>query len=289
MFEWKMLTIANDILWRNKMVPRLHHQMNLEAYAPEKFSGDWKTKLSAARTAAGLVLTEYAQNMEHRKVDQDYVTGAEVNINVLESDSTNYHAPNELFEYFITVYCAISGVPRSSIKGESQGSFASDIMVNNYVAMRAEIMAKKIGKAFTKLIHEYLEEKYEQNNKLFRKTDIEKIEVQTSLMFNKDYRELGRFISLLAATGVLTQDELREYLGMLPLTDEEQDRLVLVAGSSILLPEKAQDKLDESMKKQSAGRIGGARTPADSKAKAGEGGSDKYPDTPQTEAKGAKA
>lgn len=278
-FEWKMNMGDIDITWRNKMVPRLHHQLNMESYAPEKFTGAWEDRLIASRAAGQSVLTEYAKNSEYKHPDQDHITGDAVNISVIEPQSTTYHAPNELFEYFISVYCAITGTPKAAIKGESQGSYAAELLINQYASMRAEIIAKKIGRHFTTFIRDYLVHLYKQNTKAFSKKAIKDIEVQVNLMFNKDFRELGRFISLLAASGILTQDELRKYLGMLPLTDKEQERLVLIAGTQSILPGKPGKEISErATAGGGVGRQDPTRTPQDSKGHAQGGGKADYPE-----------
>lgn len=277
-FEWKMNMSDIDITWRNKMLPRLHHKINMESYAPEKFSGPWETKLATARTAGQKVLSEYAENSEYKHPDQDHITGDAVNISVIEPQSTTYHAPNELFEYFIAVYCAITGTPKAALKGESQGSYAAELLINQYASMRAEILAKKIGRHFTKFIREYLNHVYEQDSKALSKKAIESVEVQVNLMFNKDFRELGRFISLLAASGILTQDELRKFLGFLPLTDEEQERLVLISGANTVLPGSAGKELSKRAVSSGGGRRDPTRTPQDSKGHATQGGKGDYPE-----------
>jgi hypothetical protein len=284
-FEWKQHITDIDILWRSRMPPRMHHQLDMEAYAPEKFKGTREQQITASRSAAQAVIDEYAVGVEYKKADQDYITGAHVNIAVVEANSTNYHAPNEMFEYFIMVYCAITGVPKAAFQGESGGSFAADLIISNYAAMRAEIIARKIAKAFTKLIRDYLTWKWGQNPRAFPKKNIEKIEVQVSLMFNKDFRELGRFISLLAGTGAVTQDELREYLGKLPLTAEEKKRILYIGQGGPVIPGA---DLPEPVAPGGPGRAGDhGRTAGDSAAAAKQGsGTSRYPETPHSEGKG---
>lgn len=282
-FEWKQHATDVDIIWRARMPPRVHHKLNLEAYAPENFKGSRQQQLAASRTAGQAVMDEYSENAEYKEADQDYITGQEVDIGIIESKSTNYHAPNELFEYFIMVFCAIVGVPKAAFQGESGGSFAADLIISNYASMRAEIIAVKIAKKFTKVIRDYLTHLYEKDPKAFPKKHIKKVEVQVSLMFNNDFRELGRFLSLMAGTGAFTQDELREYLGKLPLTKEEIKRITFIGPGGTQFPGYEPPPVPTG---GTGGRPDGSRTGADAAAQAQRGGADDYPETPASQSKG---
>ena len=52
LIEWKQNLIRNDIVWRNRLLPREHHKLDLSVYDPSKYTGTYSTKIANAKSDA---------------------------------------------------------------------------------------------------------------------------------------------------------------------------------------------------------------------------------------------
>jgi len=238
---WKHLTILNDMKWRQKMVPRLHHKLDLSAFRPEMFpAATYEEKYSKAKAAAQTAIDSYVESIKAPSPEQDYVTGQEVEIVPIETKSMTVRDPNELVQQQNLSICAATGVPMSALVGSLRGSYASELIVSSFATLRARNIAEKIKEILEDLLREQLADRFRDAHKLF---------IKLQLILDKDRAELAREIALLAGTNCFTKTELRQLWGLPPLEEEEE----LATSSERHLRTPAQ--VTATSKKRRAGQV----------------------------------
>jgi len=209
---WKHLTILYDMKWRQKMVPRLHHKLDLSAFKPEMYpAATYEEKLSKAKSAAKSAIDSYVDSVKAPSPEQDYVTGKEVEIVPVETKSMTVRDPNELVQQQNLSICAATGIPMSALTGSLRGSYASELIVSSFATLRACNIAEKIRSVLEDVLREELADQFPEAHKLF---------IKLQLILDKDRAELARQISLLAGTEWFTKNELRQLWG-LPALEEQ--------------------------------------------------------------------
>jgi len=224
---WKLSLMANDMLLREVMVPREHHQLPSEAFNPDFFQGaSQEDRITAAQTAAQSILNSYAKGLEGRRVDRGYVTLDNVAIEIKES-RVPYTSPNDILDQIDEAINKSMGVPESALSGRAAGrsSFASEIAVGAYLIIKAEFVAERIAEKVKELAITHLTIKHP--NGRFQKY-FDQIEFKLQLVFFKT--EIARMMAVLASLGIFTQDELRDMLSYDPLTPEQKDNVVMIGG-----------------------------------------------------------
>jgi len=211
---WKFAAMTNDVLWRARNVPREHHKLDLTAFDPSKYVGTVDARVAAAKKAAEDALTAYASSVSNKAANQGYITGSEVDIQYIEPRSTTYTAPNNLMSQLDRTTIARIGIPES-LGGGKSGTYATEIVLDVKAGLNALNMAEKIRDPLEKLL---------RNELIVRGWTEEEaagVKIKIQLLLDTNYGETTRQVSVLANTGLLTQDELREMLGYDPLPPGE--------------------------------------------------------------------
>jgi hypothetical protein len=252
---WKTSIILDDIVLRHRLIPKLHWKLDLSSFQPDKYPGDtYEAKVANATTAAKARLKEFKDAISPKQedtgakfVDQDYITSKEVEGVYVEPRTVTYKDPNDLVEQINLSICAATGVPSSALTGNIRGTYASELIVSSYASIRAKQLAVNIKNCMEDIMREEFRPEYGDL--------VDELHITLQLILDKDRAELARQISLLAASGCFTVNEIRQLWG-LPAKDDG-DIIPSPRGPNIQTP----------------GQVAGRQT--DTKPQA------PYPDTPQ--------
>jgi hypothetical protein len=219
---WKQALRIADILWRYRNVPREVHELDTSMFVPEKFAGaTWEEQVTNATKAAEDYLKDYAKKISGKKVDQGYVVGSNVKqIYYVEPKQVSYASPNDLIDQINT--SIREGIGAYTI---GKGTYATELVISSYVILMPDHLAYKIERQLLELLRFHLAKKYKTPA-----DELAKLDLRLSLVLDILKGELVRQMAILAATGTLTIDELREYVGKDQLTDEQIARLIQIKG-----------------------------------------------------------
>ena len=224
--QWKLAILINDILLRQKLVPREHHKLDLSAFDPALFAGETlEDRIQAAKKAALKHIDEYKTNITDplKEVDKSYITGKDVEIQYVEPRYVSYIDPNPLIDQISRSIMAATGAPEAAVTGRGRGTYATELVVASYATLCAEAIADIIKGEMLKIIRRHVRLKY---NTKFTDEDLNKIDIKIKLMLGLEKGEAARRAAILGTTGIATMEELRSEVGLLrPLTEEEKAQL----------------------------------------------------------------
>jgi len=220
---WKMNTIHNDLLWRDRMVPRYHHRLDLSAFDPNLYPGTGTQQIAAAKKDAQAAIDEYNKQVAEGtpqnplQPDQGFTTGREVEVLVVEPKSTTYASPNEVLNQINESEYNGIGVPAPTIK-----SFAAIYMASEFLILRGQYLAEKIASKFNWILHRHL---YLQG---YNSIAVKRIRLIVNFILERNMTEKARQIAILSQSKTMSSTELRQLLGKGPLTDADKQELGLL-------------------------------------------------------------
>lgn len=229
---WKHALIIGDMQYRRKYYPREHHKLPSEAFDPDLFEGaTYEARLANASAAAKKYLEDYsksamASDKEGRQQpDQGYVTFKDVEITIVES-KTPYTAPNELVDQIDKAIPAVTGVPQSAISGASSGraSYASELQIGAYLALKAEYAAGQIALTFIDVAKRHIRSKLaDTTDEPLKDLKLEDKLYMVDFKLTKilERHQLVRDAAILQELP-FTDDEIRAALDYQPLTEDEK-------------------------------------------------------------------
>lgn len=221
LIEWKHSLIRNDMIWRNKMLPREHHMLNMSAFAPENYPGTtFADRLSAAKVAATTEMNLYSASIRGQQPDQGYVTSTDVEVKIVEPKTTNYQNPNLIINQLDQKISALTGIPEALSGGET-GGFSSIEFSGTFVSMRAEETAELIGKSLNRVIWKHIKAIHPS----FDIKDIKRVKTKHRLILDRDLTERAKVISILTGTKVFTPTEIREIFGKEAMTTAQEEEI----------------------------------------------------------------
>lgn len=222
LIEWKHNLIRSDMLWRQRMVPREHHQLNMAAFDPQNYPGDsFSSRLLSAQIAAKLELNRYAASIRGQQTDQGYVTSTDVNINIVEPKSTNYHEVNAQIDQIDGKVSSLTGMPEALSGGETKG-FTSLEFSATFVSMRAEEMARIISEGIERVLYKHLKSVHPS----VKAEKIKRVKLKTQLILDRDLTERAKIITIMTGTKAFTPTEIRKIFGKEALTDIQQQEIL---------------------------------------------------------------
>jgi len=216
---WKRQTMIIDILWRMMNIPREHHQINADMFSLDKYAGDITTRKEQALADARKFLQEYSEQMRNRMPDQGYATLDTVKITKLDNKSSSYMQTNELINQINDQIWTALNMPKSMINGESSSSYASELVIANYVTQKVNQLAYKIKPVVLRVLRDRL--------KMLNKSyPVEDLDLYLDLDIAVTELEKFRQMAIMAQLGVFTEDEIRQFIGYAPLSDEQRSRVI---------------------------------------------------------------
>lgn len=219
--QWKKNIIRNDMLWRDKLIPRYLHELPMGMYDMSRYTGTPEEKQTKAIAAAKQAITNYSAdlNSKMKQADQGIVVPEGIKITVLES-MNKYSEPNAMLDQIDSKLSSQTGTPSALVGGDSKG-FTSLIQSTSFLSMRAEVYTIKITKTWEKILRQHLTILHPG----IGKDVIDRVYLKTKLILERDRNELAQIVSILAGTKAFTTSDLREVMGKEPLTQKEKDSI----------------------------------------------------------------
>jgi hypothetical protein len=213
----KRMTNLADVMWRFKNVPREHHQVSSEMFSLDKYIGDNNTKRAAANAEAVAFLTSYSAGLKNQVSDQGYATLDTVKIEMIESHN-QYMQTNELIDQINQEIWTAMNMPKSMITGESTSSYASELVIANYVSQKIVQISSKIKPVILSNIRQRLK----LINSAF---PVDELDIKIEMNMAATKLETLRQMAIMGQLKVFTDDEIRDEDGYKPLTDTQKAEL----------------------------------------------------------------
>lgn len=262
---WKRQMMVVDALVRSRNVPREHHKISSESFnGSGTFGGDMRARENQRQAEFDNVIADYAQKIKSQTPEQGFVTSDGIDISILESN-TKYTEPNELLKQLKgDIYTGLN-IPPSVVDGTGSGSYASELVISNYVSAKIVHLAQRIKP----MILENLRERLLLINGSY---PVEQIDFSLSLALTESNLDLYRVVSLMASAGIYTEDEIRSVSNDLPIPDNKRDSIINRAS------------IGDQAGAKSAKKESGGNNITDSNTLRG-GGSESapYPETPKSD------
>ncbi len=210
-----------ETIWRWANVPREHHIVNAEAFNVALFPGTPVQKRRAADRALRGFIRSYSEGLKKLGPDQKHVTSSNVEIKNLEHAGNSYMDASGILEQINAGVWDGIGMPPSVIRGKSDGSYASELIIASGASLRVEQIAKKIGK----IILENMKERLLQINPEY---PVNHLDIKIHFELAASRLEKLKTGQLMKDIGIFTPIEIREEIGYAPLTEQQvkEDGLV---------------------------------------------------------------
>lgn len=222
---WKMAITINDILLRSNIVPRMHHKLDMSSFKPERYAGDTlEDRYEKAQEAANNYMNSYKSSVASpmKAVDKSIITDKETVIEYVEPKGVTYADPNPQVNMINkSIFAAIAPLG-TVITGESQNSYASELVVANYNGMIVKALVDKIKTEMLKIVKKHIKKKHGDEFSDY----IDNININTQLTLGVERSDLIRQAAVLSASGLATVNEIRNILGFRSLDEEEIEDLL---------------------------------------------------------------
>ena len=215
-----------DVLWRWKMIPREHHQFSADMFNMVNYAGDINTKRTSARSDAETVMGGYATKIKTQAPDVGYVTLDTTKITTIEPKSSGYMAANDIIAQLNNQIFIALTTPKSILAGGASGSYASELVVTNYVAIKVISLANKIKP----IILENMRKRLLKRNALY---PVDRLDIKIDMILSNSKLELYRQAAIMGALGIYTDTEIRELLGDEPLREDQKANLVKTGNMTV--------------------------------------------------------
>lgn len=219
--QWKKNLIRNDVLWRNRNVPREHHRLDLREYDPSKYTGTHSEKLEKSRADAQTAIENYATSNQRREADQGFVTGMGVEIGFIEPKTMTYADPMPIITQINELIGGPTGTPAALMGGTTSG-FSSLAHSASFLALRAEIYATRIQDRFEDLMKRHIR----LTHPAISDEIVNRLYIKNRLILDKDRTELAKIVAILTGAKVFTPDEIRAVWGVDPMTIKQSQDIL---------------------------------------------------------------
>lgn len=269
---WRRQMMMIDVLLRSRMIPREHHKIMAEIFSLDNYSGTAEEQHARQAADVSLFITSYINSIKEQAPDQGYVTLDTVDIKTI-NDSANYVQSNELLKQIqADIYTGLN-VPASIVNGKDAGSYASELVVSNYVSAKVIQLAKKIKYVILKIIRDRL-------LIINASYPVEIVDIKLELILSMNRLEAFRQLSLMVAAGVFTEDEIRSVVAFGTLTEEQREHIVSSGRITIGDPGEIEEPESPEAPKAPGQKMGVTSENVSANATRGGNGEDaEYPDT----------
>jgi hypothetical protein len=155
LLKWKRKTMENDIIWKNKLMPRILHELDLSEIVPNKYTGTQTERLQAAEKDAQEIVNNFIASTKQLKPDDDLVQSQSVKSSILEASSTNYQAPNQTIDQINNSINTPLAIPHSLLGGSSASGTGIETIAN-FANIKIESIAELIADSLNKALHIHL-------------------------------------------------------------------------------------------------------------------------------------
>lgn len=222
---WKRQIQIIDILWRARNVPREHHQVSAGVFSLNQFDGrDWTEKRNKATTESLKFMQSYRDSMANQPPDAGLVTLDTVKVSTIGGNAS-YMQTNELFQQIEDQIWTALNIPPSMINGKGTSSYASELVISNYVSGKVIQLAEKVKPAILSLIRK-------RCLAINPEFPVYKLDIKLELSMASSDMEAMRQSVLMRSAGVYTEDEIRARGGNYqPLKNDQRKYVVTPSGS----------------------------------------------------------
>lgn len=217
-----------ETLWRWANVPREHHTIAAEAYKLNLYPGTPEMKKKAAEKDMSKDISSWSAKLQADAPDQKYVTSSNIQIKPVEHNGSSYMESNGLLTQIEDAIWDGVGMPKSVIKGKSDGSYASELITASGASMFIEQIASKIAAVVLQNMRDRLliiNPQYPVNQ-LDIKIDFEIAQSRLERMKN---------MQLMKESGQFTGTEIREEVGKPALTDDQLNNEGVVTSGNVTI------------------------------------------------------
>jgi len=219
---WQMRqTSIIDILYRWKIIPREVHTISSEPFALDQFSGAQESRLTDAMTEANTYINAYNNSIKDQAPDQGYTVLDTIKVDILEPKSNVYMKTNELIDQLSGNVWTALNMPKSVVTGDGAGSYASELVISNYVSDKAMQIAMKIKP----IMLDNLRARLLAINPAY---PVEKLDLKLELSMAATRLETFREMAIMGTLNCFTQSEIRARLGYEPLTEQQKGEIAQV-------------------------------------------------------------
>ncbi len=221
---WKRQCEIIDVLLRWRNVPREHHKINSEMFSLGNYPGKSPMeRQAAAQEDIESFIRNYINSISSQMPDQGYVSTDNVEIDMIES-AVNYLQSNELINQLNGTITAGLNIPQSMINGQDAGSFASELVISNYVTAKIIQIAERIRP----IILTNMRKRLLAVNGSF---PVDQLDIKLELTLANSKLELLREMAIMGSLGVFTENEIRNEGGWGNLRDEQRPFIVNSGGA----------------------------------------------------------
>lgn len=220
---WKRQIMLLDVMLRWKLVPREHHKIDSAIFSLAGHTGSQSQRIESATKDAENYIANYIKGLKDQMPDQGYVTTDSVSIDIIQAQrGTSYTDGNELLAQLDSSITAGLNIPMSMVNGQNAGSFASELVISNYVSSKIIQIAERIKPVILNNIRARLPQHY----------PLDKLDLKVELVLANSQIELYRTMTIMASMGIFTDTEIREMGGWEALTEEQREFLVQGGGKT---------------------------------------------------------
>lgn len=218
---WKRQSMVLDMLVRQMHVPREHHMIDSKMFNLNLYSGTPEQKLEKATAAIKTFIESYASDLAGKTPEQGYVTLDTTKIETINESRSglSYLKTNELITQINEQIWTALNMPKSIVNGESTGSYASELIIANYVTQKILQISNKIKPVILNNMRERL---LLINNGY----PVDKLDIKLDLDIASTEIEKMRKMAIMGQLGIFTETELRDMDNYGPLTDDQRKELV---------------------------------------------------------------
>jgi hypothetical protein len=214
---WKRQTMIIDILWRWKNLPREHHKIDSSSFTLDKYIGSKSQRIQQAQDDADTEIARYTAQINNLQPDQGYVSLNNLDISTIESRTQHTSVNNLTNQLDQKVWSAIN-VPESIVNGKGAGSYASELVISNYVSAKIVSIVSKFKPIFLEMVRDRI-------LMINPNLPVEKLDMNVKLMIAASELELFREAAIMATLGIFTPDEIRNMLQFADLTEQQRKEL----------------------------------------------------------------
>lgn len=219
-----------EALWRWANVPREHHKISADAFNLMLYQGTAEQRRKSAEADFRKFADRYASDVKNQEPDSAYITSSNIEISNIEHTASAYMQSNELLKQIDeSVWDGLS-VPKSVIRGKSDGSYASELVVASGISSRVEQVAKKIGRVLLINMRQRL-------LKINPQYPVRHLDISISFELAQSRLEKMKQMQILGSLGAFTMTEVRAEGDHPALTDDQKKEGVLIAGKGVMSPD----------------------------------------------------
>lgn len=146
--------------------------------------------------------------------DQKYVTSSNITIDPIEHNGSSYMDSNGLLTQINDGIWDGIGMPKSVIRGKSDGSYASELVIASGASLFIEQIAKKIAR----VVLENMRERLLLINPSY---PVKQLDIKISFELAQSRLEKMKNVQLMKEAGIFTMTEAREEVDSPPLTEQQ--------------------------------------------------------------------